>query len=78
MWLEISEDLSIVAKEVIAVEAVDQMTSIIYTEARTFKVSMPKSVLMSLIESRRKGENSMSNVERLLTQIYQGQATPRP
>lgn len=78
MWLEVSEELSILAKAVVAIESVDQMTSIIYTDGRTFKVSMPKSVLTSMIESRIKGQSSMNNVERLLTQIYQGQTSPRP
>ena len=77
MWLDVSEDLSIVAKEIIAVESVDQISSLVYTEQRTFKVSMPKAVLMSMIESRIKGKDSMSNVERLLTQLYQGQTAPR-
>jgi hypothetical protein len=78
MWLEVSEELSIVAKSIVAVEAIDEINSMVYTDGRTFKVMMPKSVLMNMIESRVKGQSSMSNVERLLTQIYQGQVSPRP
>lgn len=78
MWLDASADLSIVAKNIVAVEAIDQMTTMVYTDQRAFKVSMPKDALMSMIESRIKGSSSMGNVERLLAQIYQGQVTPRP
>lgn len=78
MWLEVSPELSIVAKSIVAVESIDSMTSMVYTDARTFKVTMPKDVLMSMIESRVKGQSSMNNVERLLTQMYQGQVTQRP
>jgi len=78
MWLEVSEDLSIVVKSVVAVEAVDQMNSIVYTDGRTFKVPMPKGVIMSMIATRSKGVDSMTNVERLLTDLYKTQSTPRP
>lgn len=78
MWIDVSPDLSIVADEIVAIKSINQFNSIVYMEVSQFEVPMPKSVLMSMIESRRKGESSMSNVERLLTQIYQGQATPRP
>ena len=77
MWLDVSEDLSIVAKSIIAIESIDSINSMVYTDGRTFKVTMPKAVLMSMIESRMKNQSSMTNVEKLLTQIYQGQATPR-
>lgn len=78
MWLEVSPELSISSKDIVAIQSVDSLNCIVYTELRQFDVAMPKEVVASLVEARSKNVNPMSNVERLLTELYKGQATPRP
>ena len=77
MWLDAGQT-SIAANKVVAVEAINDLSCMVYTDQKGFKVDMPKGVVMSMIDSRLKGQSSMSNVEKLLTQMYQGQVTARP
>ena len=77
MWIE-AGGTSIAASKVVAVESLNDLSCAIYTESRVFTVHMPKDVVLTMIDSRIKGHNSMSRVEELLTQIYQGSVTPRP
>ena len=78
MFIEVSKGMNIEAKYIEAIEEVDALNSIIYTSSRTFNVAMPASILVSMVETRTKSNSSMNNVEKLLQQIYQGQATPIP
>ena len=77
MFIEVRKGLRVEAKHIEAVEEVDALNSIIYTPSRTFNVAMPYDVIASMIESRTKSNsNSMTNVEKLLHQIYEGQTAP--
>jgi hypothetical protein len=77
MFIEISDGMSINVKKIEAVEYITDLSCQIYTENRTFKVQVPKQVIIGLIESRMVGENTMSNVEKLMSQLYSTQQTPR-
>jgi len=76
MWLDVGEDISIVAGKVVAIEALNDLNSNVYTDGRTFKVNMPKATLMQMIESRISGGND--NIAVLLQEILKGQSQPRP
>lgn len=79
MFIDINSQLSIEIKHIESVEALDDLNCMIYTSSRTYKVTMPKGIILQMIESREKVvKDSSSNIEKLLTQIYSTQSTPRP
>lgn len=76
MWLDVSPTMSVVVKDIVAVEAANDLNSIVHTRSGKFDVVMPKLTLMQMIESRLNGENN--NVAVLLQEILKGQSQPRP
>ena len=78
MFIDFGDGTSVAYSHILAVEYVDELTSLVYTESKTFNVPMPRSVIVSLIESRYPHKDSMSNVEKLLTNIYKNSSQPRP
>lgn len=79
MFIEVSPLVSVEIEKIEAIEVVDAFNCLVYTSSRSFRVSFPKDVFISMIESRsNKKEEPMNKVEKMLQQIYSSGATPRP
>ena len=78
MFIDVGDGLSVNTEKIEAVRFVDDFNCIIYTNGSTFESPMPKSVVVGLIDAHSGKKDSMSNVEKLLAQIYAGQVTARP
>jgi len=81
MFIEISAGFSINVKHIQAIDRLDDLTCMVYTSNRTFKIAMPSDVVVKMVESRLDGDNSSTKVDKvakLLTQLYSTQSTPRP
>jgi len=77
MYIDVGNGLSINAKHIESVESLDSMNSIVRTTGNMFEIPMPRELVMSMIE-RGEGTSRMSSTEKLLTEIYSKQVTPRP
>lgn len=78
MFIDITPLISVETNNIEAIEMIDQLNCLVHTNSRSFRVDMPKDVLVSLIKSRtEKPKEPMSNVENLLAQILQGQQSQK-
>ncbi len=78
MFIDVSPDLSIDTKSIEAVEAINELSCMVYTTRHSYKVGMPKGIILSMIQSKQKSNDSNGRVEDLLQKLYAGGATPRP
>ena len=81
MIVEITPQVSINTDNIESIEIIDDLNCVIYTNNRSFVISMPKNVVVEIIESRSlqktKPDESMLRVERLLNKLFSTQQSPR-
>lgn len=77
MMIDVGNGISVSSEHIESVESLDDLNCVINCSSKSYTIAMPRGLVVSMIE-RDSEENPMSNVEKLLHQLYQSQVTPRP
>jgi hypothetical protein len=81
MFIDVSPLQSIELSKIEAIEILDNLNCMIYTASRSYRIAMPKEVVLSMIESKsqnvEKPSKQIANLENLLKQLLQGSTSPR-
>lgn len=73
MFIDVGDGLSINVDSIEAVRSDGELSCLVYSRENAYKVGLPKSVILGMIESR--GEKKMSAVSTLLSDLYKLNST---
>jgi len=79
MFIDTGSGLSLNLKHIQAVEdGFNQMNCVVYMADRSFEVPMPREWLVDMIEMKERPKELPNKLEKMMTQLYQSNVTPRP